>query len=229
MAAGAYVALFGVHSDGAQKTEETANVRDPLRRVVEIRVGEYRYHIPLNYINPRGNFKGQRWEYPNRAKEEKNRGYRTFPTAGFKTFLPDYRGYDQDNFRDPFHPDKITVNWLADDAGAGETETRLRNLTTANLIEPIPSLSLHGLKGYKGAGAYIDRVIWIGVGSHGEKMFIQCVTKVPKPLCQVRYHQKVNRYWLAYTYTDSHLANWRAIDDNVNCLLMTWRVGRLTN
>lgn len=172
---------------------------------VEIRVGEYRYRIPMNYLTPYGNWKEQK----------------KFDSFGFKTFLPDFRGLDRRNFIDSRHPDKVTVIWY--DKQPAEAEEMLERSIKYKIIESSPSLEEYGLKGYKHNNAIWGEVDWIGQGNHGYTMFITCSHTAPNPGCKVEYHHKTNRYWLVYRYGAHHLPQWRDIDDGINRLLLQWR------
>lgn len=194
----------------------------------EIRVGAYRYQIPMNYLTPWGDFKGQKdFQYRGPPKLFEHKGEKTFDSSGFVMFLPDFRGYDRKNFLDEFHSDRIDVNWSAEEQGTTEVETRLNNRIKFKMMEPMPSLSRHGLKGYKGLRVDINKEVWVATNRDGQKIAIQCSLDTPNRLCQVQYHHKPNQYWLSYTYKDIHLAKWREIDTNINRLLMSWRVGEL--
>lgn len=187
--------------------EKSKNISD---RPVEVRVGEYRYRIPLNYFNPWG---------------EDNPSVKVQRFSGFKAFLPDYRGYDRKNFIDAHHPDKVEVTWYAEGESSDvEVEYRLNRALKSKDIEPTPSFRRDGLDGYKKSRPIWGEIVWIGTGTHGQLLFIECSPDAPNPLCDVRYHNKKNRYWLYYHFNVRHLAKWREIDDNINRLIISWRV-----
>lgn len=207
--------------------EKSKRISDAL---IEIHVGEYRYRVPMNYLTPWGDFRKQRgFSNEKLVKRLEYKGEQTFESSGFYAFLPDYRGYDRKNFLDPFHPDRIDAHWWAEEHGTTEAEARIRSRINFKMMEPIPSLSNHGLKGYRGLGVDVNKEVWTGLNRDGQMLFIQCWPKSQNPLCQVRYHHKPNRYWLSYTYKRIHLAQWREIDANINGLLTSWRTGELGN
>jgi hypothetical protein len=201
-------------------------------KVVRVRLGSEAYAIPVNYFSPKGA------EIADRIDTK---------SIGFVLFLPDFSGYTKENWRDRFDVNRIdvvTIRRLESgdkiNVGPGRDEPDyvtnygdpvggFKNLR--HLYEEKPSFSLYGLEGYRPKNG-THAVLWTGVRSNGEFFFFTATVapdSVPgpgelNPLCDVRYYSNREKLFVAYTYSQTYLPQWREIDDAIWRRLNEWRV-----
>jgi hypothetical protein len=176
---------------------------------VQVTLEGHEYVIPMHYLTPFGNRPGK--------------SAPKYVTVA--VFLPDFVGYREDNYRDPFDKRKITVFW-GGAFGGSSPEAQLANLTKHLGVQRDPQADRHGLEGYRGKQHYEK---WFaGRRQDGERVVFRCRYEAPdkavvNPLCDTRYPNARNGYGLAYRFSAEHLPKWREIDERINALIMSWR------
>jgi hypothetical protein len=202
------------------------------RRVI---LGTREYVIPANYFGPK-------------QKDRSDTRDATKSYFGFFLFLPDYDGYTRDNWQDDFDPRLIRVLQVSmvdknevvfnpelghirvPPAGYGDPTAQFQNIR--GMLEETPSLHAYDLQGYRPKHGGGGDVTWVGTRSNGEFFFFesrvapgQAAPKGSKyPSCDVRYYSEKEDLFIAYLYSNDHLAKWREIDDAIWAKLHKWQV-----
>lgn len=202
---------------------------------VRVILGAREYVIPANHFGPK----------------EKD-GFDTFDAGkvgyfGFFLFLPDYGGYTKNNWHDKFDRRLIKVVEVkmvdrnetvfnpelgyqrVNPAGYGDPKARFQNARRG--LEDKPSFHAYGLEGYRPKYSNVD-VVWTGTRSNGEFFFFRChlapgdppQAGIVEPHCDVRYYSEKEDLFIAYRYSNDHLAKWREIDDAIWTKLHGWQV-----
>jgi hypothetical protein len=200
---------------------------------IRIRVGGRQWLIPANYFDPKGRDKPDTLD---------------LDYFGFHLFLPDFRGFDRQNWRQsPFEPREIHVfdvslvdktrmiplsdggRKLITPAQYGDPNARFANARPS--LEAQPSLSVYGLFGYRDLNPD-SPILWTGNRSDGE-FFLLSTTLAPGekvspgriyPLCQAEYYSEKEDLHIAYLYSQQNFSKWREIDDAIWRKLHGWRV-----
>lgn len=202
---------------------------------VRVRMGRREYVIPANHFGP---------------KEKNEPGF--FDAGkngfGFFVFLPAYEGYTKENWRDPFDRRRISILQVStvdksavvpilgggsqniEPANYGEPRARFENRKSR--LEAAPSYDLYGLKGYRWKGSGQDGITWAGLRSNGEFFFFESSLApgeppkpgITNPLCEARYYSEREDLFIAYHYSQDHIAKWLAIDDAIWSMIHRWQV-----
>jgi hypothetical protein len=193
---------------GAQTSEEAFR-RGYSTAPVSVALEGHEYAIPMNYLTAFG-------DQPAKS---------TPRYVTMAVFLPDFAGFREDNYRDPFDKRKITVSWGGAFGGSppGEQLASLQQLGVAKQ----PHEQRHGLAVYRGQVAHES---WfLGERADGESLLLRCRAEAPaqgvvNALCEARYPNARNGYGLSYRFSAEHLPKWREIDEQINRLIMSWRI-----
>ena len=176
---------------------------------VQVTLEGHEYVIPMHYLTAFG-----------------SRQPKTAPKyVTVSMFLPDFGGYREDNYRDPFDKRKITVFW-GGAFGGSPPEDQLANLTKHLGVQKDPKEDRYGLEGYRGKHEY--EKWFVGRRKGGELVVFRCRSEAPdkgvvNPLCDTKYPNQRNGYGLAYRFSAEHLPKWQEIDERINSLIMSWR------
>lgn len=209
--------------------EQDARAVTELYSTKPVRVvhGPREYVVPANYFSPKG--KSNKDIFDTEAA-----GY-----FGFVLFLPEYGGYTQDNWRDPFDRRRVQVievknvsielRQRPNKAAYGEQHAQFENVKRG--IEAEPFLHIYDLVGYRPKNSRVDAV-WTGTRSNGEFFFFRSHLAPGDPsrgvntwpFCNVRYYSEQEDLYVSYRYSNDHLAKWREIDDAIWAKLRSWRV-----
>ncbi len=195
--------------DGALKAlreslEKSKNISDA---PVKVKVGEYDYVVPMNYLTERGG-------YSNTLDERRS--------LSARIFLPDYHGYTRKNFIDPFHPDRIDLTFYGRRGNNIQTaDVLLDRSIRFELVEPESKTTQFGLSGYE--SLHSSDIVWIGESARGHHIFMECSRGTENEICRVQYKHQKNDYGIFYYYHARHLPQWREIDNKVNDLILSWR------
>ena len=190
-------------------TSEEAFKRGYSTAPVRVSLEGHEYVIPMNYLTAFGN-------QPLQMAPK-------YVTVS--VFLPDFGGYREDNYRDPFDKRKVTVFWGGAFGGA-PPEDQLANLMNHLGVQKAPEEDRQGLAAYRGKHEYEK---WFaGKRKGGELVLFRCRSEAPdkgvvNPLCDTRYPNQRNGYGLAYRFSAEHLPMWQEIDERINALIMSWR------
>lgn len=205
---------------------------------VRVRMGGREYVIPANHFGPKQRDK------PGSANIKDDNGF------GFFLFLSDYGGYTKENWRDRFDRRLITVlqvstvdkNAIVPILGGGSEQVKPANYgepkarfgNRKSSLEDVPSLKLYDLEGYRWRGGEhrASEVTWTGTRSNGEFFFFESSLAPGEPapyadhnpLCKVQYYSEREDLFIAYFYSQDHVAKWREIDDAIWAKLHGWRV-----
>jgi hypothetical protein len=233
-----WTAAFGqaesIQERMARAMEEDTEQVNRLYSIKPVRVilGSREWVIPANYFGPKG--EGS----PDTFMADKY--------FGFVLFLPDYGGYTKENWSDPFDRRQISIlnissvdktqvvvfsdghHEIVSPANYGEPTAQFQNWR--RMLEDKPLLDVYGLEGYRPKYGKAD-VTWTGTRSNGEFFFFrshlapgESTQKGTNPLCDVRYYSEKEDLFIAYMYSNDHLAQWREIDDAIWSKLHEWRV-----
>jgi len=242
-AAGLFRPAFGqsIQSLGSdvQRRREEALKRDAeaVERLYSVKparfhMGKRMWMIPINFQTPKG-------------RDEADEQQVTYLT--FNLFLPDYNGYTRENWRDQFDRRRIEVQKVslgekevrepASDGNSrqnapefyGDPNAGFRNLRP--LMEESPSFNMYGLKGYKRRGTGSSGVFWSGNRTNGEFFFFQSSLApgeplqpgLTNPLCHTQYYSAQEDLFIAYRYSQTHIAAWREIDSAIWEKLRAWQ------
>jgi hypothetical protein len=166
------------------------------------------YRIPMNYLTPFGN------QQPEQTPKYLN----------VFVFMPDYRGYDRENYKDPFDRRKITLFWGRGFGGL-PAEQKLANAKVALGVSAEPREQRYGLAVHSSADPQTD--FYVGRRKTGELLLIRCRYAggaVVNPSCDARYPTR-DGHGIAYRFSLDHLQKWREIDERLNALIAGWRAG----
>jgi len=201
---------------------------------IRVILGEREYTIPANYFGAKGRDTRD-------VFDAGKTGY------GFRLFLPDYGGYTNENWRDKFDRRLIEIVQLklvdkneivhfsngrskrVNPAGYGEPRAQFQNARRG--LEDKPSFHAYGLEGYRPKYSRVD-VTWAGTRSNGEFFFFRCnlapgdrvQMDIREPYCDVRYYSEKEDLFIAYRYSNDHVAKWREIDDAIWAKIHSWRM-----
>jgi len=219
-----------------ERRAEEEEARDVERlfsiKPIRVRMGGREWLIPANYFGPKGRDKPDSLD---------------LDYFGFHLFLPDYRGFDKENWRDPFDSRQIHVfdvssvdktqmipasgggTKLITPAQYGDPQAQFANSRSS--LEAHPSLRANGLVGYRDLNPD-SPIVWTGTRSNGEFFFFSA-TLAPgerpspgrsNPLCQADYYSEKEDLRVAYRYSQQNFAKWLAIDGAIWAKLHQWRV-----
>ena len=191
-------------------------------------LGDREFRISRNYFDPKGR------NAPDTFVAKDN-GF------GFTLFLPDYGGFTKENWREGWsHPDRIDVvqvRRIATHTLTDGTQRRYGDPIAGygrlrRLFEEAPAFKLYGLEGYRrGGGGATQGVLWTGTRSNGEFFFFESSlgpgeqpARGRRAFCKVRYSSEKEDLYVAYRYSQHHLAKWREIDDAIWHKLHAWRI-----
>jgi hypothetical protein len=198
-----------------------------------VRMGGKAWYIPANYSTPKG------LNEPSEGNAD---------AFGFFLFLPDYGGFTKENWRDRFDKRRIEVLQVesvdkdlmvpdtrghrsrANPAGYGDPVARFQNSRAS--LEERPSILKYGLEGFRWKSRRRAGVTWTGKRSNGEFFFFESSFapgetppgRVRFPICTVQYYSAKEDLFIAYRYSQEHIAKWREIDDAIWSRLHEWQV-----
>jgi hypothetical protein len=159
--------------------------------------------------------------------------------VGFDFFLPDFGGYTPDNYRQPFHQDRVEVVSLQ----AVEPRTDGRPPTYSDVdgaisrltgIELVPDQfeDVHGLRCFAGPVPANSRRTCVGERLQGERMLLQILVPpyapgITNPIMQTTYHTKLygglQVTWRAHM---KHFARWLEIEQQIWKFVDAWNVAK---
>ena len=165
-----------------------------------------RFRVPVHYVDANGRFR------PSKELE----GF------GITAFLPTLRGLHGGESPLAINHDKVVIEVVGRGrAGppAGEVIDRLIRLGAAQRADLNAELDLQEYRDSGGA-----REIYVGRGTHGSLMLLQCTIGGPQDQCKTDYYNEQGRYSLFYYYNKKHFDSWKKIDTDINAMIESWRV-----
>lgn len=145
---------------------------------------------------------------------------------GFIAFYPDFSGRDDGSNSDRDECCKINaIIQAGNSTSRADAVQMLNNMVETKSVSPEISSSDYDLVGRKKT-ALEPWGGWVRMGknSRGSVIFMDCTESAPKNICSIKYFESDGQYWINYYYDSRYVADWKAIDDGLHNLILSWRV-----